>query len=1428
MEKSARRRSSTGSRKVRRRSVLGESTNRHNNAADDAEADSDGDLCHKTDPERGETWFARWGELADALLAIDDDVAPDAFRGAARELLRRGVEIVDAADAEDAAGRDALVLRFVDGPEGRVSLPPPFDDPYSFANDYLPLYGPLRGRYGEGWRNAGGRGDFAAASPAWRWRGDDDGDVVFDYADAAASSSTSASTARHPVLAAISAKACDVAVLVMCPRCSRARGVVVPRARGIISLVVIDECDEEVGNDDSFRRSQEAQGRTIQACFGWRRGGAVVALSGTLSKFEVGSLLEALGLPPAPATLVIRTASPINSMVDIHTGDGGGVVDYVRDADDGAALVFAFRKSVVETLGDHLATQFPERDVVKIRGNLAMDEKRSRLRRLKAPLSETGYGAVGVVNEAGHRGLDHPDLRTIIVMEPPSGVKSWLQLVGRAARGAGQSGTVVVAFPRAALFAVAGIIVDDAKKLAEFTDLVRLFESVRFCWRSVAAHALDAARRCSGAVPACCPACSAALEAREAGVPAVEAIDAPEIRALLREARRGPGGGSSRRRRPSCPEPDLLSDDPHALRAEIEHLQKKLAAEKTKGLASTHTETFDKGVRECDILFGKELESLLSGALGDERLLENAFKMLRKFKGTKLALLAAGAPSTLLEKATGSYEFWAAKAGRIGRKDMKAKIGTLHVMWLGATASAAKCPNFLLWWGLVQAAKGATNVELEEMAMLRIVADRKIVRAFESEYASICSENTALWARGLAADGASTCSRDAALVDNACVTARAKFGGSDRSSASMTHFTVRVLLRIQLAAAGGLYDDAMPKFVCVQRDAYGLYGHTFASLVTGARSCSAVEISLPKVLGPPRVEEPATAAAGAELRAKDYGRVFMPFERDGQRVEIEFRPVETLSKLMRDVPDLAFPSRLVALDFPLTVGDLDPDALLAASGAARGRRASTHDAARALFVYGLADCLATLENMDMLPVIRGSRLLPKGVKLEAIATLDKLMRHSIDKVTPGHKEATEIKVLPASQHNELTTDGAARIFMDLLPIQTPASFGISDGVDRGKKQIDTLKDRAAARRGIAAANKAKEAKKRKSPVPAAALTPVPVPVLVHGRGRRRRVAAARADALDDGDAFDDGDPGDAFDRRDRRDPGGDGDDGDPATTATAATAATPSSSTPDGPADEAVFLRLLRDEGLSDCALISPATSKGLVMTCSDGLTVSRYESALAKLRDAVIDGAGSKEEANIVLKQLSLFLTCNVVEHDRLHAVFHLTHLTLKHGFEHLGRAVARARGLTGVTTSSAEAGQNVRKKVHHERIQCLAAVKELVSAMLRDDAFRSRVDALPVEGGTIKQADFVALLVAFLTSGDGGSEFECVRDHALLAMNLHAFKTSLQWRHWLFANVAETISTPAMLANNKPNYGILFLELPFLSRMRSLAQSLGFWRRR
>ncbi|KAH8097277.1 hypothetical protein JL720_163 [Aureococcus anophagefferens] len=260
-KKSARRRSSTGSRKVPRRSVLSESTNRHNNAADDAEADSDGDLCHKTDPERGETWLARWGELVDALPAIDDG---------------------------------ALVADKVDD---------------------------LQGRYGEGWRNAGGRGDFAAAVAGLEAARGDDGDVVFDYADAAASSSTSASTARHPVLAAISAKACDVAVLVMCPEmlAEHAAWFVLAARAGIISLVVIDECDEEVGNDDSFRRSQEAQGRTIQACFALAGAKApVVALSGTLSKFEVGSLLEALGLPPAPATLVIRTASPINSMVDIH------------------------------------------------------------------------------------------------------------------------------------------------------------------------------------------------------------------------------------------------------------------------------------------------------------------------------------------------------------------------------------------------------------------------------------------------------------------------------------------------------------------------------------------------------------------------------------------------------------------------------------------------------------------------------------------------------------------------------------------------------------------------------------------------------------------------------------------------------------------------------------------------------------------------------------------------------------------------------------------------------------------------------------------------------------------------------------------------------------------------------------------------------
>ncbi|KAK7249184.1 hypothetical protein SO694_00046040 [Aureococcus anophagefferens] len=191
MEKSARRRSSTGSRKVPRRSVLSESTNRHNNAADDAEADSDGDLCHKTDPERGRRG-SRGGASSSTCSAPSTTRRADAFSGAARELLRRGVEIVDAADAEDAAGRDALVLRFVDGPEGRVSL---------------------------------------------------------------------------------------------------------------------------------RRRGAGAHDPGLLRVGGRRR--AVVALSGTLSKFEVGSLLEALGLPPAPATLVIRTASPINSMVDIHTGDGG-------------------------------------------------------------------------------------------------------------------------------------------------------------------------------------------------------------------------------------------------------------------------------------------------------------------------------------------------------------------------------------------------------------------------------------------------------------------------------------------------------------------------------------------------------------------------------------------------------------------------------------------------------------------------------------------------------------------------------------------------------------------------------------------------------------------------------------------------------------------------------------------------------------------------------------------------------------------------------------------------------------------------------------------------------------------------------------------------------------------------------------------------
>ena len=152
-QKTAFRRSSVGAKTVRRPTVLSDSTSQRNNGADSDGGDGDddhalvaegGDDCEaRLEPgDEHETSLGRWGAFGTAIAAIDEDATAEAHWGAARARLREGAAIVDAAEAELAAGRDAVVLGLVDSIE--TKLPPPFDDPFAFANNYLPLCRPLR------------------------------------------------------------------------------------------------------------------------------------------------------------------------------------------------------------------------------------------------------------------------------------------------------------------------------------------------------------------------------------------------------------------------------------------------------------------------------------------------------------------------------------------------------------------------------------------------------------------------------------------------------------------------------------------------------------------------------------------------------------------------------------------------------------------------------------------------------------------------------------------------------------------------------------------------------------------------------------------------------------------------------------------------------------------------------------------------------------------------------------------------------------------------------------------------------------------------------------------------------------------------------------------------------------------------------------
>ena len=351
---------------------------------------------------------------------------------------------------------------------------------------------------------------------------------------------------RHPVLQKVQDGETFVGALVLTPEmfavcqawfCLQA-------AEGHVSCFVIDEADDETGVLDSYRRDQSRQGALVRAAVAAaaRKGITVpvVALSGTVASGDLNRLKADLRL--SENAYVVRTAPQSTHVelkaAEVETADARlAAWTWVTETlpPNAAGLIFAFRKSTIEGIVKDLRKR-EQGTFVAIHGGVVNEDKRQRLR-----VWVEDEGVVAVVNEAGHRGVDHPELRYALIVEPPSNVPSFLQLIGRAARGATQRGEIVVAVDRAKYVHVASCFREDPRKLAEFVDVVRVLESVEKCWRSVAAVCLGD-ERASGADAVarrgCCPACSAQLAASRSGGKAYVGRDVAEIAALLDEDRR--------------------------------------------------------------------------------------------------------------------------------------------------------------------------------------------------------------------------------------------------------------------------------------------------------------------------------------------------------------------------------------------------------------------------------------------------------------------------------------------------------------------------------------------------------------------------------------------------------------------------------------------------------------------------------------------------------------------------------------------------------------------------------------------------------------------------------------------------------------------------------------------------------------------------
>ena len=854
-----------------------------------------------------------------------------------------------------------------------------------------------------------------------------------------------------------------------------------------------------------------------------------------------------------------------------------------------------------------------------------------------------------------------------------------------------------------------------------------------------------------------------------------------------------------------------------AVKKEIDSAQRKIIKLRTSKTPLSDELPLAAQAVDTEV-FGPELERLLEGMAGDPNILHKAVKVLMGWRSVRDMMVAGGACRVAQEFAPGSMEWWAERPGRIGRRDLKARIAVFPAMHLAAIASSVNCPKYLLWRGLVEVAQGRTSTEIDKMAELRVCAHRKLIGEFERDYARMSSVSAALWARKIIRDGGYV----ANLVDNASSTVLGKFQGGDKSTAALIHYSVQVLCGADVNNAFPGVTHQKPRWICVTDGLY--FGHAFPEKLSRAASTSALELRLPAVVSE---DDPVVLRSDGGLSQNNSVKVH--FEND---LDLTFVELSTMGRLMETMPQLGVPSDKVALWVNLTRKQLDPSGIVwTDDDEDLSSRASTRDAARALLFYSLADALKRVANL---------KLLPGGLKFANMPTLDTLMTTSIDIVNPFHKQRTKTRVLPASPHNELTTRGSTRILTELLPRQGPYKYGdpdlqrkLKDQLTQLERQVseigqerrERLDQRASARLQNLQRARDELARKLGAASPRPAATPGPArrsSPRTSPRPRSARIAGRPA------------------------------------------TPATPAPPLPLLPqyeelqklVDENVLTQEDVTKYLADVqgeileavdedpqkrpleVLLEsldhtvrtyrrPTNTKGESMACSDGLTVARFVSAVTKFRDMMLQkSCNGLNEGKILCDTFSLLLSLAVIEHDRLHGVFHVLHLALNHDFDHQGRALLQLRNLNKVGPTSAEAGQQVRKKLHHEHIRLVGTVLAVLEAMLADDEYASYVEDLERDDdGAVSASDFLEVFVDYLKVDEGGADFSATRDHVLLASLLRAFKLSLQHRHWPMTVVAEMALSEAMIAHGKKNYGNFHIEVPYKLLHRSLAQTLVFY---